>query len=45
MNINNTDHFLLAPREEKRSRGASSLEVALIILGVIAVIGLSSLLL
>lgn len=46
MNINKTDHFLLAARgEKKRRRGASSLELALIILGIISVIGLSSLML
>lgn len=45
MNINNTDHFLLAKRQEHRSHSASSLEMALILLGGMAVIGLSALLL
>ena len=45
MNINNTDHFLLAKREDTRSQRASSLEMALILLGGMAVIGLSALLL
>ena len=45
MNINKTDHYLLAARGEKRRRGANSLELALIVIGIVAVIGLSSLLL
>lgn len=45
MNINNTDHFLLASQEEKRSGGASPLELALIVIGVISILGLGSLLL
>ena len=43
-NINNTDHFLLARDEMSASRGASTLELAGLILAVVSVVGLAALL-
>jgi hypothetical protein len=43
-NINRTDHFLLAQDDRGNSRGASTLELAALILGVVSVVGLAALL-
>ena len=44
MNINKTDHFLLAVATEEPRRGASTLELAAITMAVVAVIALGGLL-
>lgn len=44
MNINNTDHFLLARREPARRSRISRLEWATISLAVVVLIGISTLL-
>lgn len=43
-NINKTDHFLLAHDDMATSRGASTLELAALILAVISVVGLAAML-
>lgn len=44
MNINKTDHFLLAATREETRRSASTLELAGLTVAVISVIALSGLL-
>ena len=44
MNINKTDHFLLAATREEPKRSASTLELAGLTMAAVAVIALSSLL-
>jgi hypothetical protein len=43
-NLNRTDHFLLAQDDRANSRSASTLELAVMILGVAGVVGLAALL-
>jgi hypothetical protein len=44
MNINNTDHFLLAATRDEPKRGATNLKLASLTVAVISIIALSGLL-
>ena len=44
MNINNTDHYLLAATGKKSKRSASTMELASITVAIVSVIALSGLL-
>ena len=44
MNINKTDHYLLAATREKPKRSASTIEMASITVAIVSVIALSGLL-